>query len=399
MESVDLEEGRSPLRLVAVTASGSRRAGGLFYSVRRLCQTLSACGVRVDVLTLEDDQTAGDLPQWSPLTPTVLPRRLGFGYSPGLKRALDRSLGVQTVCHVHGIWLYPSKAAMDVSLRRGSPRIISPRGMLDPWALRVSAWKKRIVQALYEGKNLRSAECLHALCESEMEGMREFGLRNPIAVVPNGTDLPGPPPENWSDPAPAEWADKKIVLFLGRIHPKKGLLPLVEAWRKAKSDGEGWRLAIAGPNELGHREEVQERIDRGGLGDRIRCVGPQFGAAKDAWLRRANAFALTSHSEGFPMAVLEAMAYGLPMILSPECNVPAAAAHGASLECRVDVDDVATALRTLFRTSDEALRDMGARGRALVAQEYAWERVAGRMLEVYAWMLGRGERPTCIHSN
>jgi poly(glycerol-phosphate) alpha-glucosyltransferase len=399
MESLEPGEGRSPLHLVAVTASGSRRAGGLFYSVRRLCQTLSACGARVDVVTLEDDETAADLPHWSPLKPTVLPRRLGFGYSPGLKRAIERSLGAQAVCHVHGIWLYPSKAAMDVSLRRGAPRIVSPRGMLDPWALKTSAWKKRIAGALYEGRSLRSAECLHALCESELEGMREFGLKNPVAVVPNGTDLPGPPPADWRDPAPADWAGKKIVLFLGRIHPKKGLLPLVEAWSKVKSDGEDWRLAIAGPSELGHREEVQARIDRCGLGGRIRCVGPQFGAAKDAWLRRADAFALTSYSEGFPMAVLEAMAYGLPAVLSPECNVPAAAAHGASLECKVDVDDVATALRTLFRTPDEALRAMGARGRALVAQEYAWERVAGRMMEVYAWMLGRGERPAFVHAN
>lgn len=397
MNGFSATDPRGRMHLLTVTACVSRRAGGLFHSVRRLSQAVAARGVPVEVLSLEDPDTAADVPSWSPLIPRTYPAGPAMAYSGALRRALDQMADADAVCHVHGIWLYPSKAAYDASHRRRMPRMISPRGMLDPWALRVSRWKKRIALALFERKCLESAGCLHALCDSERDSIRQFGLKGPVAVVANGADLPGPAPTSQIDPSPSDWASRKVLLFLGRIHPKKGLLPLLEGWARAKRFGEDWRLAIAGPNEVGHREEVQERVAALRLGDSVFLLGPQFGQAKDAWLRRADAFVLTSHSEGFPMAVLEAMAYRLPVLLSPTCNFPQAAREQAAIETAVDADAIADALRRLYELSDVDRAAMGTRGFELIARDYTWPRIAEKMIDVYSWLLGRGERPDCVH--
>jgi len=234
------------------------------------------------------------------------------------------------------------------------------------------------------------------LCTSELRAIRAFGLHNPVAVIPNGVHILDGVVGDATDPTPRAWDGRRIVLFLSRVNPKKGLLNLVDAWGKAGAYRAGWVLALAGPDERGHQAQVQERIDGLRLGESVRFIGPKYGEAKDAWLRRADAFVLPSFSEGFPMAALEAMSYGLPAILTPQCNFPEAQACGAALSVEPNVDAIAEGLKSLSGLSDAQRRDMGRKGRELVARNYTWPGVAEQMLDVYSWLMNGGPRPECV---
>lgn len=316
-----------------------------------------------------------------------------MGWSPGLGRALAECRDPNTIVHLHGLWA-PSSLAFQRWRRRRGVGVVSPHGMLDPWALAHSKRRKQLALWLYERGNLESAACLHASSASELESIRRFGLRGPAVLLPNGIELPPETAAAPLDPAPADGKDQKVLLFLGRIHPKKGLLPLVEGWARVAREAPRWRLAIAGPDEIGHAAEVERAIARHGVSATVRLVGPQFGAGKDAWLRRAEAFVLPSHSEGFPMALLEAMSYRLPVVMTPACNFPEAAAAGAAILVDPHPEGIARGLGDLFRRTEDERRSMGAKGRALVEEGYSWDAIAERFAAVYQWILGRGPRPS-----
>jgi len=270
--------------------------------------------------------------------------------------------------------------------------------MLDPWALRNSAWKKRIAGALYERRNLAGASCLHALNGAEAAAMRAFGLTNPIAIIPNGTDLP----DDGSPPPPPWWPGRKVLLFIGRIHLKKGVVELVEAFarmRQAAPQTAGeWALVIAGWDDGGHEAALRAAVGRHRLEGQVVLPGPIYGGGKDAALRHASAFVLPSYSEGLPMSVLEAWAYKLPVLMTDGCHLPEGFAAGAAARITTDPADLATRLEMMLSASSaEALAEMGQRGRRLVEADFGWPEIARRHAEVYRWMIGGGsEPPACV---
>ncbi len=326
-----------------------------------------------------------------------------FGISPQLRSALAASGAA--VFHVHGLWMYPGLAARLVANKTNSPRIVSPHGMLESWALNNSKWKKRAAGFLFEKRNLDSATCLHALCWPEAEGFRRFGLANPIAIIPNGIDLSKShdlPARNILEQRFPALQGRKLVLFLSRIHPKKGLPHLLQAWatlqkpEKGKRKWNDWMLVVAGPDEAGHESEMKELVGRQGLQEFVTFTGPLHGEDKKAGLGAAEIFVLPSFSEGFSMAVLEAASAGLPVLMTPQCNFPELTKVGGAMEAQTDEDSFVEGLTRLLDLSDDERRLMGQRGRELVAKQYSWPRVAEQMLGVYRWMLGEGGRPECV---
>jgi poly(glycerol-phosphate) alpha-glucosyltransferase len=271
--------------------------------------------------------------------------------------------------------------------------------MLDAWALGQHAIRKRLARLLYEDANLDGSACLHALNEAERQQIRRFGARAPIAVIPNGVDLPPREGTPRDTPACESLRGHKVLLFLSRLHPKKGLPTLVRAWRQCAQQHGEWMLAIAGPDEAGHRSEIESLVESLGLGTRVRLVGPQYGEDKDALFRRADAFVLPSLSEGFPVAVLEAMAYGLPVITTPPCNFPEAVECGAAVSAEPDVSSMGEAVRQMLSMSDAERSAMGARGRTLVQASYGWTSVAERMLHTYHWVLGHSTQPGFVETD
>ena len=388
------------VQLVAGSLVGSisRNAGGLYESVRCLNLALAEIpSVTVMVFSLRDAHSEEDLAAWQPLAVAISDvwGPPSFGYAPGLYRSL---LEIESeILHVHGIWQYPSLAATLWSWRTQKPLVISAHGMLDPWAVRHSRWKKRLATLLYEGAHLRRANCLRALCMAEAEAMRAFGLRNPICVIPNGIHLP----ENKNTGVP--WGvslppGTRILFYLGRLHPKKNLSRLIDAWAAAAGRGQGddWCLVIAGWDQGGYEATLKAQAQRLGLGTQIIFTGPLFGQAKVDALHSADAFVLPSLSEGLPMVVLEAWAYGLPVLMTDACNLPEGFEWGAAMRLPLDQDGMATTLAAFIGQEARDLSDMGARGRRLVEQRFTWKQIAADMYDVYQWVLGGGPPPNTV---
>lgn len=371
------------MRIVMVAGSVSRRSGGLFWSVRRLSQSLRQAGADVHVLGLRDPDTAADLQAWAPLTPVVLDRAgpAALGYAPGLSQAIARL--APDILHLHGIWQALSASTARWAAR-DNPVMISPRGMLDPWAMANSQWKKRLVWHAYERANLHRAACLHALSASEAEAIRAVLPQAEIAIVPNGVDVPPTPAtvtnETPSKEPPADGRPR--LLFVSRVHPKKGLMEFLDHWALVRPRlSRPWVLRIAGQDEVGHLAALRAQVERLGLSDSVAFIGPVYGAAKAQELAAADAFVLPSKSEGLPMAVLEAWAAGLPVLMTRACNLPEGFEAGAAIELTGDPEPLFVGLEH----SD--LPSMGARGRALVEARFGWEGLALRHLAVYDWIL------------
>ncbi len=387
------------LKIGLLTASLSNRAGGLYDATRHLAGSLNNSPLEIQVFGQIDPDTVRDRAGWGQLpVQTFALRGPGFfGYTPALTPAL--AAANLDLLHVHGLWMYPSVASHRWRQRQQKPTIITPHGMLDPWAVRNARWKKRLAGWLYENAHLRGAACLHALCASEAEAIRAYGLRNPICIIPNGidplADLPANPPP-WAASLPT---DAKVLFYLGRLHPKKGLSHLLRAWAAVRSEsGQAvWHLVIAGWDQGGHEAKLKAQAQQLGISTRVHFVGPQFGVAKHAGYRHADACILPSLSEGLPMTVLEAWSHGLPVLMTPQCNLPEGFQTQAALRIDPEPERIAQGLTALFAMPDHERTAMGEHGRALVAQRFTWSHIAQQMLSVYRWVLGQGDKPDYVY--
>lgn len=381
-----------------LTSSVSRRAGGVFDAVRNLAGSLrDKVDYPVQVFGLQDRHTETDRTAWGdvPVSTFDVAGPAAFGFAPGLERALEEAQ--PRIVHVHGLWMYPSVASLRWAKRAG-PYIISPHGMLDPWAVKNSRWKKCLAGALYENRHLRGAACLHALNHAEAEAFRAYGLLNPACVIPNGVEIPvgrAAVPAPWKDKLPK---DARVLFYIGRLHPKKGLDTLLRGWSMVQRDAKtsGWHLVIAGWDQGGYEHELRTFSSAQGLHETVHFIGPQFGELKTACFQAAEAFILPSLSEGLPMTVLEAWANGLPVLMTRQCNLPSGFEAGAALRIEPAAESIAAELQVLFQMSDVNRRAIGERGLALVKEHHHWPTVAAQMIAVYEWALGVGPAPGCL---
>ena len=393
----EIRPSQKTLSVVLVLGSASHRAGGLYNSVRCTARALATAGHRVTAIAVDDRPTAEELAQWLPIEPRLMPAigpdRIGF--APGIRGELLAN--DFDIVHQHGLW---QAFSFDVSCwrrRRQRPVMISPRGMLDPWALQSSTWKKRFAATLYERSNLNGAACLHALNSAEAQAMRSFGLKSPIAIIPNGVDL-SKPRMIYRKPAWLGDDDRKILLFLGRLHPKKGIRETLDAWSLLRSSApnisRSWRLVIAGWDDGGYADALAAHAHQLDLLDDVTFPGPIFGQEKEALLQLAEAFILASFSEGLPMAVLEAWSYGLPVFMTNECNLLQGFETEAAIEISTDPSQICATLGHLLGSAK--LLEVGQRGRELVEQEFTWEKVVRDLLGVYHWLASGGDHPECV---
>jgi poly(glycerol-phosphate) alpha-glucosyltransferase len=365
--------------------------GGIFDSMRNLTLAIAAESRYLPVVfSARDAYTETDESLWGSIATRTFPVRGPriFGYASGLASAVDRSNA--DILHIHSIWMYPSVVA-----RRWAgetrPYVVSPHGLLKPRALRNSRWKKRVAALLYENEHLRHAACLHALNAAEAESFRGYGLKNPICVLPNGATLR-------HDMVREQPLQGRSLLYLGRIHPSKGLRSLIEAWSAVRNDAAtaGWRLTVAGWDQNHHRAELEHLSEQLEVRSSVDFLGPQFDVDKDRCLASASAFILPSESEGQPISILEAWSWGLPVLMTPECNLPEGAIAGAAILLDPDARSIAAAMRQLFSMTEREREAMGRSGRGLVEERFQWQRIGKAMTEVYDWILGHGPKPDCV---
>jgi glycosyltransferase involved in cell wall biosynthesis len=320
------------------------------------------------------------------------------------------------IVHVHSLWVPMAHQGCVYARQNRIPYVLSPHGMLASWSLRHKWWKKLPGMILYQYRDLHEASLLHATAPGEVASIRRLHLKQNVAVVPLGTELPtlssaGHAPD-----------DVRTALFLSRVHPVKGLKNLVGAWAAVKGDQPQrrirWRLVIAGPDAMGHKEELLQqarslRLNTLDLSENFHLsrlgqienntdivfTGPVYGADKNALYRMADLFVLSSFTENFSAVVTDSLAYGVPVITTrgtPWSELTGRkTADGGPVDGRcgwwVDIgaEPLAGALREAMSLSSEELRAMGANGRRLVETKYTWPVVAGEMKQAYERMLTR----------
>jgi len=316
----------------------------------------------------------------------------------GPETDLEEAVRSAEVVHLHGLWQAQTRRGAPTAVAARVPYLVAAHGMADPWALRHKRWKKRIYLALVEAKNLRRASCLHALSRPEISHLRSIAPRTPICFVPNGVDLArfdDLPARSELEAEHPELEGKFVLLFFGRIHVKKGLDLLAGALGRIAVDRADLHLLVAG-NDDGAWPGFRDRMAQLGLTSRMTYLGHVSGQrARQVWAA-ADAFILPSYSEGFSMAVLEALACRLPSLITTACHFPEVAAALGAVVVNPDSDAVTQGLRDLIdRTVQERAR-LGQNGRRLVEDHYTWDRQAARLAAVYEWLTGGGTPPDVV---
>lgn len=375
--------------LFAVHTIGSigESVGGPARTVPALCRAAMDADERVhcEIVTTRDGPLGPSL-----ATPGVPRHAVAFegrsrSYPPLLEKVVARATAcpdTAALIHDHGQWLLSNRSAAAVARRHGIPRIVSPRGMLSPWARRHRRWKKDLAWWAYGQRDLMTADLLHATSDLEARELRDLGARQPIAIIPNGVEL--------RPPADTEGTrTSRTLVFLSRLHVKKGVNELVAAWRAVRP--RDWRLLLAGPDEgdllAGLHITAADAID---------YVGPVTGEAKWRLLESAGVVVLPSHSENFGVVVAEALMAGTPVIATHGTPWSGLRDHGCGWWIPLTDGDLAEAIRVATALSPATLTEMGRNGRAWVTTAFCWNAIGRQMADVYRWILEGGQTPACV---
>jgi glycosyltransferase involved in cell wall biosynthesis len=299
-----------------------------------------------------------------------------------VRRGIEHAIGSAGIVHLHGVWESIVRLTAKAARKLNIPYVVAPHGMLDPWSLAQKALKKKIALALGYRTMLNRAAFLHVLNADEQSLLARLGLAARMEVIPNGIFLSEIDQVSSSALPETPAADKPFVLFLSRLHYKKGLDYLGDAFSRLHEKCPDWRLVVAGPDG-GEREAFEQRVGRLHLNGSVRVVGPVYGAKKFEMLKSAACFCLPSRQEGFSIAILEAMACRVPVVVSENCHFPEVAEAGAGRVVPLDADAVAAALLDVATADADRRRQMGEAGRRLVEERFTWEKVAARSVQAY----------------
>ena len=373
------------MTLLHIVPNVRNRASGWSYSVPRLCESLATRGHEVELSCIA---ARPDIVGVRTTDYPALPIFKKHGISLGHTRALRSRAKQVDVVHNHSLWSMMNVLAGWVVPRQRAKLIVSPRGTLALAALHRRRRLKHLLWPL-QYRTLAHADLLHATSDAEYQDIRSAGLINPVAIVPNGIDVPPLPPR--------ESHKTRTLLFLSRIHPQKGLGRLLQCWKQLQDRHPRWQLIIAGKGEKRYEGQVREMAGAFGL-HRVKFIGPVYGVAKSRLFARADLFALPTDSENFGVVIAEALAHACPCVVSTGTPWSRLQTEGCGWWVDADVSTFASALDGAMSLPQSAREEMGARGRAWMARDYGWDAVAQQIDMAYQWVLGSGDRPTCIRT-
>ena len=311
-------------------------------------------------------------------------------YAPGLGKQCRELVADADVLHGHGFYVGTNYLIGREARRQNKSLVYHVHGIFEPYILNRSRWKKKLAHWTFEDANFRHAKLWRALTAKEADQIRACGIKAPIVMVPNGLNLTDyPKPERTDEPIetpliPFLTKTRRRLLFLGRIHPKKGLDLLLPAWAGLGPIRKNWELVIAGPDEQGYLSEVKVMAGALDIQQGVRFTGPVIGDGKNALLHSADLFVLPSYSEGFPMSLLEAMACEVPVAATRACNLPEITASDAGWECDCTAESVAEMLRRAILESEPARKQRGQNGHRLVKERFAWPVILPTLLQACA---------------
>lgn len=301
--------------------------------------------------------------------------------------------GQPQIMHGHGLWQMPVHQMAKQARRLQIPYLISPRGMLEPWSLKQSPLKKQMALLWYQSADLKNARILHATAQMEAEQLRRLGFKNPIAIIPNGIDIKVYPLKSH-----VSVTDKKTLLFLSRLHPKKGIEVLIEAWSEVQANLKAsWQVDIIGNGDAAYINALKQQIANKGLAEQIKIHPPRYGADKIAAYQNAALFVLPTYSENFGIVVAEALAGGTPVITTNGTPWQQLDAMGCGWCIPTGKEALVKALETALQLPDSILNEMGVKGHRWMTSNYSMTAVAKNMHQLYHWMLGLESRPDFVY--
>lgn len=361
------------MKILLCVASARLAYGGPALSVTALSRNLAGAGVSAGLWC--PDGSSAELPGGAP--PDGLQCLSGT-----LEQALS-AFGRPDAIHDNGLWWPHNHRIARYAYRDSIPRVVSPRGMLEPWARQHKPMRKAIAWHLYQHRDLLSAAALHATSAQEQANLVGLLPGASVSLIGNGLEIPDT--SRLAFRQPHDPAAPRQALFLGRLHPVKGLPRLLAAWHRAAP--QGWRLVLAGPDEQGHRGELEQEVARLGLGASVSFAGAVTGAAKDRLFAESQLFVLPSHSESFGMSVGEALAHGLPVVTTTNVPWPQIETNACGWRVEGSASALADALVQATAAPQADLAEMGRRGRQVILDEFGWEALTQRFIALYAGVL------------
>ena len=385
------------MKILHIIPSVGPARGGPSKAILEMVKTLADQNVHVEIVTTNDNGSSlltvplGEkidyqgVPVWffSRFSPPIHGIR-EFAFSATLTQWLWRSIPHYDLIHVHAIFSYPSTIAMTIARHYNIPYIARPLGQLCHWALAQSKTKKQLYLNLIERKNLNQAKVLHFTASLEQEEVRVLNLNSPSVVIPLGLNLPKITKAIDSNTKPPY-----TLLFLSRLHPKKGLDNLLAAWNQIKPHH--WQLIIAGSGEEDYVKAIRLQIETLGLGKTVKLVGAIEGEAKWNLYSSSDLFVLPTFSENFGIVVAEALGSGIPVITTKAAPWSDLVTHQCGWWIEVGVEPLTEALKQAMSLSRQERQVMGQRGRQLIEQNYTWQQTATKLMDVYEAILN--DRP------
>ncbi|MFT4112067.1 glycosyltransferase [Silvibacterium sp.] len=363
-------------------------------AVPQLASTLvSAQGYDINIAAFVDDDESVRKPENPGVTVSRWPlsRR---EWLPGKKRTDEfrDMLRAADGIHIHGLWESSTFIGSRSARLLKTPYIVSAHGMLESWALNYKRLKKQLYAALIERANLDGASCVHALTQAEAQDYKKFGVKTPVAIIPNGISAPASVSRTLFFEQYPQLEGQRIALFLGRIHQKKGIDILIEAWAALARRFSDTTLVLAGPATSDSLLTMSNLLIQHGVSERTFYTGMLEGELKWSALACSDVFILPSYSEGLSVATLEAMAMGIPVIVSEQCHIPEVETYDAGLVISADARALTCAIDDILSNSPATNAEIGANGRRLVRSRYCWPVVAQQMADLYRWVTG-GDTP------
>ena len=366
------------MKILHIIGSLDESAGGPSRSVPQTCEQVSKLGVQIEIVA----------------RPTANPVKVNtskffevkfLSIIKLLSYCAKLSKKEVSLIHLQHVWDPYIHVAAWFARLKGIPYIITPRGMLEPWILAQRPWKKKLGLFLYQKKDLKKAKVIHATCKLEKSNIRNLGFTNPIPIIPNGVDI-----SKFPVAEPVKANTPKRILFLSRIHPKKGIELLIAAWGQLDASlSKDWLLEIVGNGDDGYIKSLQEKIEAQGLQEQLLIKAPVFGIDKINLFREASLFVLPTYSENFGIVVAEALASFTPVITTTGTPWEELNSHNCGWWIDLSIENLKNTLQQAMEKSTEEIKEMGINGRKLVIDNYDIKVVAQNMLQLYHEILAK----------
>lgn len=380
------------MKIVHVVPYIDEEASGPAYTTTALNRTMNVLGASSQLVVTTDST---NVPQDGNHAVRTFPRSkflYRLGRSPEMRRWLqaEAASGTIDIVHNNSLWMMPNVYPGWVTRGTKTPLVVSPRGTFSEWAMKRSRTVKFLFWWSLQRRAIAHTALFHATAGSEYDDIRRLGFRQPVAVIPNGVDIPGP--------RLMEPSRSRTLLFLGRVHPVKGVDLLLKAWSGLQAAFPDWCLRIVGPGDAGYLAQLRT-LATSLTAERVEFAGALYGKDKTHAYQAADLFVLPSHSENFGVAVAEALAAGCPVVTTKGAPWSGLAEQRAGWWIDIGVESLRKALEEAMSKHPGGLAEMGARGRSWMERDFSWERIATQMMEAYRWVREGGTRPEWIRND